>query len=133
SFRSFELTAFLGRYAPGRRLRRTASHLRHRPGIERADHDDRLAVLILRRRLYLVARQVRRDAVGLAARREMQGIPVDHDPAATDTEKAAEIDDGGTDLPAAIDQDVDDPPHVLVRNAADLIAQDALHLPLAEH
>ena len=38
----------------------------------------------------------------------MQRIPVDRDLAASDTEEAAEIDDGRAHTPRAIDNDIDD-------------------------
>jgi hypothetical protein len=63
----------------------------------------------------------------------MHGILIDHNPAVADADKAAEIDDCGTDLPAAVDQKVDEPPHVLARNATDLLAQDPLDLLILEH
>ena len=46
---------------------------------------------------------------------EMQRAPVDHDLAAADAEKAAEIDHRGAHRAGAIDDHIDDAPHVLVR------------------
>ena len=49
----------------------------------------------------------------------MQHAPVDRDLARADAEKAAEVDDGGAQHAAAVDDDVDD--------AAEILALDALH------
>ena len=65
----------------------------------------------------------------LAMLAEMQRVPVDHDLAAADAEKAAEIDHGGAHLPGAIDDHVDDAPHVLVRRAAHVAAEHAMRIP----
>ena len=56
----------------------------------------------------------------------MQRLPVDGDLATADAEKAAEVDDGGAHPAFAIDQYVDDPPHILVRQAAHVPAENAL-------
>ncbi len=56
----------------------------------------------------------------------MERFPVHRDFAAADAEEAAEIDDRGTRLAGAVDQHVDDAPHVLIGSAADLAANDGL-------
>src|SRR5262249_18360483 len=85
-----------------------------RQAVRRAEHYQSLAVLVFRCGVDLIARQVQRDAVVLAAGRgERQGIPVDGDPAIADAEKAAEVDDGRAHLSGAIDHHVDHPSHVL--------------------
>src|SRR5262249_4681424 len=48
-------------------------------------------------------------------------------------EKAAEVDDCRTHLPVATDDDVNDPPHVLVRIAAHALAEDGGYLLVVEH
>ena len=70
----------------------------------------------------------RNDIALVAIRIEVQCIPVDRDLAAADTEEAAEIDDGRAHTPGAIDNDIDDAPHVFIGAAAHLPAENALHL-----
>ena len=62
----------------------------------------------------------------------MQRIPIHRDLAAADAEKAAEIDDRGAHLAAAVDEHVDDPAHVLVGGAAHVTAENALDFVLVE-
>ena len=100
---------------------------------ERAKHDDGLAILIFGRGFDLVAGQFEGDRLfGLAGRRKMQRVPIHRDLAAADAEKAAEVDDGGADLAAAVDQHVDDAAHILVGWAAHFAAENALDLVLVE-
>src|SRR5215211_1883081 len=99
-----------------------------------AEHDQRPAVLVFRRGAHLLAREVQRDPVVLAAgRREVQRVPVDRDLAVADAEEAAEVDHGRPHLPVAIHHDVDDPSHVLPGAAEHLPAEDSLDVLLIEH
>src|SRR5262249_20983801 len=96
----------------------------------RAQHDDGLLVLVFRRRLPLIARQVERHHVGIAVGwGKVQGIPVDRDLATADAEESAEIDDSRAHLTGPVDDDVDNAPHVLVSAAVHDPAHDALRLP----
>src|SRR5580704_8192082 len=93
-----------------------------------AQDDGRLALLVFRGGLNLVAREFEDDAIALAGcGNEMQRLPVDGDLAIANAEKPAEVDDGGAHPAFAIDQYVDDPPHILVRQAAHVPAENALH------
>src|SRR5580704_13034058 len=92
-----------------------------------AQDDGRLALLVFRGGLHLIAREFEDDAVPLAGcGNEMQRLPVDGDLAIADAEKPAEVDDGGAHPAFAIDQYVDDPSHILVRQAAHIPAENAL-------
>src|SRR5262249_30815436 len=82
------------------RRRSSARRLRRLRG---AEHDHRLARLVFGRKANLVARELERDAVRPAVRREVQRVPIDRDLAAADAEEAAEIDDGRPHLPGLID------------------------------
>ena len=66
----------------------------------RSEYDDRLALLVFRRGLDLIAGQFEGDAVVLILRGgKSQRIPIDRDLAAADAEEAAEIDDRGARRP----------------------------------
>src|SRR5712671_722133 len=94
-----------------------------------AEHDDRRILLVFRRRPHLLLGQFERDAVALVADApEPQCIPVDHDFPAAYAQKTAEIDDGCAHLAGAIDDHVDDPPHILVRRAADIPSKHAMRI-----
>src|SRR5882724_6614352 len=94
-----------------------------------AEHDDRRILLVFRRRPHLLLGQFERDAVALVADApETQRIPVDHDFPAAYAQKTAEIDDGCTDLAGAIDDHIDDPPHILVRRATDIASKHAMRI-----
>src|SRR5580698_745760 len=68
-----------------------------------AQDDGRLALLVFRGGLHLVAREFEDDAIALAGcGNEMQRLPVDGDLAIANAEKPAEVDDGGAH-PAIID------------------------------
>src|SRR5450631_1355561 len=98
-------------------------------GARRAEHHDRRVFLIFRRRLYLVLGQFKRDAFALVGDlSEMQRVPVDDDFPAADAKKAAEIDHGRAYVPGAIDDHVDDPPHILIRRAAHIAPQTAMRI-----
>ncbi len=98
-------------------------------GARRAEHHDRRIFLVFRRRLYLVLGQFKRDAFALVGDlSEMQRVPVDDDFPAADAEEAAEIDHGRAHLPGAIDDHVDDPPHILIRRAAHIAPQNAMRI-----
>src|SRR3984957_1811540 len=58
----------------------------------------------------------------------MQRAPVDGDLAGADAEKTAKIDNSGSDLASAINDNVDDPPHVVAGRAKRLDAENALKL-----
>src|SRR5262249_20222769 len=95
----------------------------------RAKHDDRLAGLVSGRGLHLIASQVDSDAVEAA---ESDRVPIDGDLAAADTEEAAEIDHRGAWQAGAINDDIDDPTHVLVGGAANGATQDSLHVAVVQ-
>jgi hypothetical protein len=59
---------------------------------------------------------------------KLQQAPIDRDLAAADAEKAAEIDDGGTRLPLAVDEDIHHATHVLPGGALHLLAEDGRRL-----
>ena len=59
--------------------------------------------------------------------REVQRSPCDRDFATTNAKKAAELDDGCSELPISIRNDIHDPPHVLVGGATDFLAKDTLY------
>src|SRR3954464_8000957 len=93
----------------------------------RSENDDRLVLLIFRRRYHLLLGQVERDAVALVRdAAKMQCIPVDDDLAAADAEEAAEIDHSGPNHAGAVDDDVNDTAHVLISCAAYLPAEHAM-------
>src|SRR5579883_756626 len=105
-----------------------------RLGLARRTQDDnRLAFLVLRRGFELVARQVERDAFGLARRREMQRGPIDGDLAAADAQKAAEVDDRGAGRAGLVDDHVDNAAHGLALGAGDRLAEDGLRFVLGQH
>src|SRR3954452_23100859 len=87
----------------------------------RAEHDQRLAALVLRRHPHLIARELHGD---LAGGPEFQRAPIDRDLARTDAEESAEVDDGGTDMPVLAHDDIHDPPHVLICAAAYALADN---------
>ena len=91
---------------------------------QRAQHDEGLALLVFRRGLHLVARELKYDPAALLAGGKVQRFPIDRDLSAADAEESAKIDDGGTGLPGLIDDHVDDAAHILVGSAADLPAED---------
>src|SRR5882724_5283664 len=99
----------------------------------RAEHHDRLILLVFGRRGHLVLRQFERDAVALAGdAAKMQRAPVDRDLTAADAEEAAEIDDGRAHRCTPIDDHIDDAPHVLVCRTADVAAEDAVRVFCAD-
>jgi hypothetical protein len=63
----------------------------------------------------------------------MRRIPVDDDLAAADAKEATEIDHGGPHRARAIDDDVDDPSHILVRRAAHLAAEHGMGFAWRDH
>src|ERR1700687_416023 len=98
-----------------------------------AEHHDRRVLLVFGRRRDLILCQFERDAVTLVSDApEMQRVPVYHDFSAADAEKAAEIDDGGAHHSGAIDDHVDDVPHVLVRRATNIPTEHAMRIPCAD-
>src|SRR5260370_21746327 len=89
-------------------------------------HDHRFAVLVFGPGLHLVAREFEGNATGLVVGpRKAQRIPVHGYPAATDTEKTAEVDDRDANLPAPINHDIDYPTHIFSAFAANLLAEDS--------
>src|SRR5258705_3842354 len=95
-----------------------------------AKHHDRRILLVFRRRRHLLLGQLERDAVALIGNApEMKRVPVDHDFPAADAEKTAEINDGRAHRSGAIDDHIDDTPHVLVGRAANLAAEHAMSIP----
>src|SRR6185312_12203982 len=87
----------------------------------RAKHHNRLVLLVFGCRRHLRLGQFERNGIAvLVDPPEMQRVPIDHDLAAADTEKAAKIDHGGAHLARAVDDDVDDMTHVLFRRAANI-------------
>src|SRR5438445_412864 len=99
-----------------------------------AEHDDRRVLLVFGRRLDLFQRQFERDALLLVGDlTEMQRAPVDDDLAAADAEKAAEIDHRRTRRAEAIDDDVDDAPHILARRAFDVASENAAGVIRVDH
>src|SRR5260370_11609844 len=78
-----------------------------------AKHHDRCILLVFRRRRHLLLGQLERDAVALVGNApEMQRVPFDHDFPAADPEKTAEIYDSRAHRSGAIDDHIDDAPHV---------------------
>ena len=69
-------------------------------------------------------RLIRSDLLPVGANRS--AAPIDGNLSAADPEEAAEVDDRRAHLPAAVDHDVDHPPHVLPGTAEDLPAEDGL-------
>src|SRR3954468_24531094 len=96
----------------------------------RAEHDQRLAALVLRRDPDLIAGELQRDP---ACGPEFQPAPIDRDLARADAEEPAEVDDGGADMPVLADNDIDDPPHVLIGAAAYALADDPRDLLVVQH
>src|SRR6202022_4450884 len=95
----------------------------------RTKDDDGLPVLVLRRGFDLIAGQFQgHDVAFFAGGSKTERIPVYRNFPAADPEKSAEVDHGGTHAAVAIDDDVDDAPHVLVGAAAHVFAEDALRL-----
>jgi len=79
----------------------------------------------------LVFRKFHSDtAARIAGKSETQGVPVEGNLAAADTEKAPKVDDGRTYLSGSVHNDLDDAPHIFVRNAADFLAENSLDLPI---
>src|SRR6185312_2739932 len=70
--------------------------------------------------------------IGLAGGRKVQGAPVDRDPPAADAEKTTEVDDRRADLAVRIDQNVDNPAHILIGRAAHFAPENAFDFVLVE-
>ena len=85
-----------------------------------------LALLVFGRGLHLSRVSSSVMTSRLSSPAEVQRIPVDRDLAAADAEKAAEVDDRGARPAVASTIDIDDPAHVLVGGAADVLAEDRL-------
>src|ERR1700689_443406 len=113
------------RWSSRRNERSNAAALRLRAWA--ADHDDRLRRLVDRRHPQLIFRQIDDDRARLLGV-EMQRAPVNGDLAGADTQKTAKIDDRGSDLASAINEDVDNAPHVVARGAKRFNAENALEL-----
>src|SRR6185436_1743029 len=97
-------------------------------------NDNGALALVFRWSLHLFARQVDDDDIALSfVRFEVQGVPVDGNLAAADTEEPAEVDDGGTGTAGPVDHDIDQPAHIFVRLAANLLAKNALGLLGTKH
>jgi hypothetical protein len=63
----------------------------------------------------------------------VQRAPVDHDLSAADAEKPAEIDYRGARAPATIDNDINDPAHILVRGTANVTAKNSVGIHGIDH
>src|ERR1700722_6004126 len=86
-----------------------------------AENHDRRVFLVFRRRHDLFLGQFKRDAVALVGdAAKMQRIPIDNDLPAADAEKTAEVDDGGAHRAQAVDDHIDDTPHVFFGGAPDI-------------
>jgi hypothetical protein len=86
----------------------------------------RLPLFIFGRRPHLIRRKIHGDATApIGDRTEVQQVPIDSELAAADAEEAAEVDNSGTWLCVPIDYHVDDSTHILVRAAADLLAENS--------
>src|SRR3954454_7293005 len=95
----------------------------------RAEHNDRLVLLVFGCRGHLLLGQFQRDAVTLVRDApEMQRAPIDDDLPNANPEKSPEIDDSRAHCSRTIDDHVDDASHVLIRGAADLAPQHAVRL-----
>ena len=100
---------------------------------ERAEHDDGLPSLIFRRGLHLVAREFERDpasrlpACGKCS--AFQSTAILRLPTPRKPPKSMIA---ARTWPLAVDEDVDDPAHVLVGGAAHLAAENAFDLVLVE-
>src|SRR5882724_7183331 len=100
---------------------------------QRSEDHDRLPGPVLRRGSHLVFRKFHGDtAARIAGKSETQCVPVDGNLAAADAEKAAKVDDGCTYLSGSVHNDLDDAPHIFVRNAADLLAENSLDLLIVD-
>src|SRR6267154_623918 len=100
---------------------------------QRSEDHDRLPGPILGRGSHLVFRKFHSDtAARIAGKSETQGVPVEGNLAAADTEKAAKVDDGCSYLSGSVHNDLDDAPHIFVRNAADLLAENSLDLLIVD-
>src|SRR5271165_2952018 len=120
-----------GRPVSGADATAAGSHVRRDGLAYYADRLDRLAVAILRRGLDLIPRQSERDQAFVGI--ELERAPVDDNLPAPDAEKTSEVDDGGTRPAGRVDDDVDDPSHVLAIAAADLLAADRLDTVVVDH
>ena len=81
--------------------------------------------LEFRRRLDLRARDDELHRRLLIGRAKLQQVPIDRDLAAADTEKPAEIDHRRARLPVGIDEEIDDPAHILPAGSLNLLAENA--------
>src|SRR6185312_17470496 len=88
---------------------------------------------VFRCKPYLVAGKFQRYLVQLAGFRKMQRAPIDGDLATADAEKSAKVDYRRAHLTRATDQDVDDAPHILSRNATDALAQYSVNVLIIDH
>src|SRR5271165_2790857 len=75
--------------------------------------------------LQLSASEIGGDDVFAVTQIEIQGTPVDGDLARPDAEEPAKVDHRGTRLAATIEQDVDDPAHILAGSAHHVFAENA--------
>src|SRR3954463_10241507 len=97
-------------------------------------HDDRRVLLVFGRRRDLRLGQFERDAVTLAGdAAETQRAPFDNDLPAADAKETAEIDHRSAHIALTIHDCVDDAPHILVRRAANLAAENAVGILGTNH
>src|SRR5882762_3585275 len=89
--------------------------------------------LVFRDTLQLVRREVEDDADRLSSHDEMDGVPVDRDLATADPQETPEVDDGSANLPGAIDDHIDDLPHLVAGPAQHTMAEDTFELGTLEH
>ena len=94
-----------------------------------SDDDDRLALMVFGRDAKLVARQAKRDGFV----RKTQRRPRDGDLPRSNTQKAPEIDNCGTDLARVADQDIGDLPKLLAFGARDVLAEKAFDLAVIDN
>src|SRR6202048_2503305 len=100
------------------------SRIGRRQALGGADHDQGPPLLVFRRRLHLISREIEGDLVILGGSgRKVERVPINRDFAVANPQEAPKVDDRGTHLPALINDHVDDPPHILSSNAADLPPQ----------
>src|SRR5262249_58589771 len=96
------------------------------------DHN-RCALFVFWRGRDLRLVQFERDGVALVVdSTEMKCVPVNNDLAAANTEKATEINHGSAHRSGAINDDVDDVPHVFIGWAADVASEHAMGIARAD-
>ena len=86
------------------------SRIGRRQALGCADHDQRPPLLVFRRRLHLISREIEGDlVVPGGSGRKVERVPINRDLAVANPQEAPKVDDRSTHLPALINDHVDEP------------------------